>query len=306
MQIVGVYKIGLAKYVNKADVNSGAFERQLIIDKLSHEAVTIDLNEDSAGHLSNKLFNAILIIGGMISVQDKIAFNMFLEYRAYHPECKLIFIASDIDCINKLGEHINSCDYCLTQTDHKFPSIQVPQLYSYLPELFFRPGIKATKNKNCLHNVFFAGSADGRGDNLMTYLFKDPEFIESRLGTVSLIKSRYFDNRVRYDEQLLLLESYGYTLMIVTEQCRSIGWITSRLFEALSVATIPIFDDEYDTHYKYIGPSSPLRVGNYNEMMGVVKTTGSEGLLILSEYANLISKAAVNNNKFIDLVFTLI
>lgn len=232
MKTIGVFKIGEGFYRENTDKNSGYYESQLI----KRELDALDLN----CRCPEKGMTLVIIGGREPSVSDTIILKYALKVAD-----KKIFVLTDLDSIHYNADIIDQCDLVLTQTNRKIEGINKPQRYGYVPELFYDDSINPQPNYK--HNgLYFAGTAEGREDNFFNYLLNPVDMSVRERVTLIGKHSNLYDYRIGYQAHLTLQQLFRYTLMIVDEKARDIGWVTSRYVEAINYNVLPLIDECYD------------------------------------------------------------
>lgn len=216
--MIDIYKIGLHLYKD-IDKNSGLHEYNLIKEEIKN---------------LKTIHNILLILNGKHSEKDDIALeNIWNNYDIH------IFIVSDEVALN--DELANKCDYVLHQSIRKLPQINKPQMYSYVPELFYNNSSKILAFKDKISKIFFAG---GIRDNEEVFKYVE----DTKLPTKLLIKSENgLDNRIDYKDCQYEMSKYTFALIVSRKSYQDIGFVTARFAEAINNSCIPIVLDTYDS-----------------------------------------------------------
>jgi len=228
--MIEVYKMGMSKYKDGVDKNSGLYEFDIIKQEVS-------------GFETDK--NVLIILNGVRDSEDEQLFEKIKKADV------TIFIMSDSIALKTSLDIINSCDYCLHQgLNYKFNEITCEQTYSYLPELFYKH-IRAEYLKKPVdmylkfNKVLFGGNNLNRQDKFDAYQLEDPDntLVSSLL---KIYGDETVDNRIEYTKYLDVLAHYRYSLVICRDEYRNTNWLTSRFFESVAVDCLPIIDEDYD------------------------------------------------------------
>lgn len=271
--MINVYKIGLQWYTD-TDRNGGLFEYNIIEKELS------DIVTDK---------NVLVIVNGKLFDGEE---DRLLDKMKYYD--KTIFIATDIVAFDNNKRIIDASDYLF----HQSPAIleqfyYKPQLYSYIPELFY----KYVSAKTIGHNgkLIFGGGVRDNEDTIMNYLKAVP--------STAYLKTSTEDNRIPYKEYLEELAKHSYSLVISRKQYQEVGWITPRFVECVALDTMPICDYTYDkfnhfNHFRKVidGVSLQQLISNW-------ETYPSMYNLMLKYYKDTISK---NADTFKNIVMNLV
>lgn len=260
--MINVYKIGLQWYTN-TDRNGGLFEYDIIEKELS------DIVTDK---------NVLVIVNGKLFNGEE---DRLLEKMKYYD--RTIFIATDIVAFDDNKHIIDASDYLF----HQSPAIlkqfyYKPQLYSYVPELFY----KYVSAKTIGHNgklIFGGGVRDNKGI-IMNYLKAVP--------STAYLKTSTEDNRIPYKEYLEELAKHSYSLVISRKQYQKLGWVTPRFVESIALGTLPICDCTYDKFKHFycrdiVSDSIRLR-----EIINDYEKSPQTYNLILDYYRDMVSKTA--------------
>ena len=294
---IGVYKIGKQWYDIKVDRNSGLYENKLIKSALTEYYKHIeDLNDDQNETFRNLVqIDKLVLIGGVFFNKLEEAMVKRLMSRSN----KIIFVMTDIDCLDRCKDVIEASDIILTQSPVAIPEIaHKPQKYSYVPELFFKPDYEYVPKTNC---VLFGGTIENREDDAMKYLFKrghQENGLNDRMCLISRLNGK--DARLEYSQYMNLLSHFKFSLIISHEKCRSIGWVTSRYVESISCYTIPLIDVKYDVFGHFKNHFNTFNVENYDQVIEIVnacKKLNTRGFL-QNQYNHLKN----NHYEFIKLI----
>lgn len=293
---IAVLKLGWNYYRDNVDKNSGGFEVRLIIDGLKqHTQKEVHfINEMKLPEFNMTLYDAVFVIGGRQCQSDYLNFSSVTAK-------KRIFIASDVDALKFNRPFINQCDLLLTQTTKIIAEYaHIEQAYSYVPELFFAHHAPKAKGLEFLDDridkLVFGGSIDGRKDLFEKY-FANNDFC------VVIHKDGKEDNRLPYHEYIEVSKQFKYTLMIVTDEARELGWITSRLFEALAYKVVPFFDKDYDVREIYYLRNYSDTLRTMDETCIEVLTQSPELRMPMVDHSlSLYCKAEENQYKFFEVV----
>lgn len=239
--MINVYKIGL-KWYDEVDKNGGLFEYRIIEEELSN--IITDQR-------------VLVIINGKFFEDEETSLLELIK--CYNTT---IFIATDIIAFENNSKIIEASDYLLHQSPLVLQQFYYkPQLYSYVPELFYRYVTADTSVKN--NKMIFGGGVRDNEDLILEYLQAVP--------STAYLKTAEKDNRISYNEYLKELAKHKYSLVISRKAYQKIGWVTPRYVEALALNTLPICDYNYDkfSHFFHIniGDSSSLEkiIQDYEE-----------------------------------------
>lgn len=228
--MIDVYKIGLHWYDGIEDRNGGLFEYRIIEQELKN--VCTDKR-------------VLVIVNGKLCQGEEE--SLLSKIKLFDI---VIFIATDIIAFSDNKNIINASNYLL----HQSPIIlndfyYKPQLYSYLPEMFY----KYVDARKIEHNgkLIFGGGVRDNENEILSYLKAVP--------STAYLKRENEDTRLPYNKYLNELAKHSYSLIISRKQYQRIGWITPRYTECLALDTLPICDCTYDTfrHFKSIVVNNP-------------------------------------------------
>ncbi len=233
-----LYKIGKGFYNNKLDVNSGMTELQLI----NEECKGLDKNCSTRGK------RILIIIGGFL--ESNYEFNNIVQL--INESELAIFIVSDVISFEQELQLVlmNMCSVVLHQAaNYKFKQIRVPQLYSGVPELFYKNALQVWTpqlNKQ-INKVFFGGTSVGRENDLERYKVNERNDIFDTLQKQVKQNGNVIDSRLPHNEYLQKLATYKFSLIFNKSDLYNItGWITTRIFECIALDVIPLIDYKYD------------------------------------------------------------
>lgn len=226
------YKVGLKKYENREDLNSGLYEYNLILNEL----------EKIDGQAKNE---TLVVLNGAYYPGERDKVIKMID-NCHIAGAKAIFVVTD-EVAFQDTELINMFDVVLHQAwNYKFAGVTCEQHYSYVPELFFTGKIEKPEYQHNL--VFFCGNDKNRKDKIKQYLRDNGSCNSS---TFSLIKTNDIDERIEHTEYLKIQKMFKYSLMICRKSYRECGWITARLIEAIDCWSYPVFDIDYDINLAY-------------------------------------------------------
>lgn len=244
----------MSYYANSIDKNSGMTEVRIITDELEK----IKTNK-----------KVLVIINGIRDEDDNCLLEEIKKYDLS------IFIMSDSIALETSLDIMNACDYVLHQAPyHDFDKIKASQMYSYVPELFYKYcknlvsdgeiNVEKTENPNI---IYFGGNNKNRDDKFKAYKINESPKIFSRYKLYETGE----DTRISHIDYLKELAKFTYSLVICREDYREIGWLTSRYFEAIALDNIPLIDMEYDIGEYLISRQNILRVHDYESLMEIQK-----------------------------------
>lgn len=248
--MITVYKMGMSYYENKVDKNSGMTEVSIIAEELKNIKTSK---------------NVLVIINGIRDEAD----NELLKCLKEKKYDLTIFIMSDSIALETSLDIMNECDYVLHQAPyHNFSEIKATQYYSYVPELFYKYCKELQQNgeidiAKTSTDVYFGGNNKNRDDKFKAYKVSESPDIFARY---KLYESGE-DTRIGHNEYLREISKFAFSLVICREDYRSIGWLTSRYFEAIALDNIPFIDCDYDIHNFVVDEFSVLRVRNHESLM---------------------------------------
>ena len=228
--MIDVYKIGLHWYDGIEDRNGGLFEYRIIEQELKNV-------------LTDK--HVLVIVNGKLCQgEEESLLNKMKLFDI------VIFIATDIIAFSDNKNIINASDYLLHQSPIILKDFYYkPQLYSYLPEMFY----KYVDARKIEHNgkLIFGGGVRDNENEILSYLQAVP--------STAYLKRENEDTRLPYNKYLNELAKHSYSLIISRKQYQQIGWITPRYTECLALDTLPICDYTYDMfrHFKSIVVNNP-------------------------------------------------
>lgn len=271
--MINVYKVGLQWYTD-TDRNGGLFEYKIIEQEL--ENIVTDKN-------------VLVIVNGKFFDDEE---DRLLDKMKYYD--KTIFIATDIIAFDNNKRIIDASDYLFHQSPAVLEQFYYkPQLYSYIPELFY----KYVSAKTIGHNgkLIFGGGVRDNEQIILDYLKAVP--------STAYLKTTTEDNRIPYNEYLEELAKHSYSLVISRKQYQEIGWITPRFVECVALDTLPICDYTYDkfnhfTHFRKISDGVNLKqlITNYETYPAIYNST-------LKYYKDVISE---NTDMFKNIVMKLV
>lgn len=235
-----IYKIGMQHYDGKKDKNSGLFELELIKREL----------------LPHSFEKINVIINGSITDTDEVAVEKLLKNGN-----KNVFIYTDSQCFVSNLCIASRCDLILHQMPKfKLFPIDVPQMYGYVPELFFTGKEKVEYKHNL---VLFGGNNLRRDIDIRNYAFNENGEIANHFIVLHKDYSTGIDNRLEYSEYIKLLSLVKYSLVIAREEYYRLGWITSRIVEAYDNFTLPLVDHRYDMYGHFKSFMNYVSCGSY-------------------------------------------
>lgn len=275
--MIEVYKMGMSKYKDSVDKNSGLFELEIIKKELkSIEYLKISKN-------------VLIILNGVRDSEDEQLFEKIKNADVS------IFIMSDSIAIKTSLDIINACDYCLHQAiDYEFPEILCKQGYSGVPELFYKYNKKEYEKQTVGYakidsRVIFGGNDLNRQDKFELYHLYDSDnpFITSFKKVYG--ENNSIDDRIPYTDYIRLLSQRRYSLMICREEYRGNNWITSRFFEALAVDCLPCVDVDYDRDCKLTDEIKVDNIYGLKNYIGLMNNANNY-FRALKKYQNKIDK----------------
>lgn len=277
------YKIGMERYKNGKDKNSGLYEYNLILKELEK----ID---------SRAKKGTLVVLSGALDKEERAKVEVMIN------DCHLdgaiaIYIVTDSCALHK--GFINQFDAVLHQAwDHKIKGIKINQYYSYVPELFFTGEIENEKYKHDL--LLFCGNDTGRQDKIRDYV-RDENGCKPN--TFSLVKyADGVDERVEHEEYLKLLKRFKYNLMICRKDYRDLNWVTARLVESIDNWCLPVFDFEYDKNSAYRIPDlviDPKHQGGFTKVYLKFKNKDEKVTDVLIDMRE---KAKSRREKFVETI----
>lgn len=292
-QKTSIYKIGMKVYEDRLqqDKNSGTYELQYIHNALNSIAQTIVET------------NTLIIVGGKLFDEDteKLAEIM--------PQYDIrIFVATDSVNFLTCNDIINQCDYILHQSPRPIPEL-IPQfgedrqMYGYMPELFFVPLAKAEHQKNM---AIFGGNNLRRMDMFEKYILDaDGSFNEGIFALYKNSGGDAEDMRLEYSSYINLARLFKYNLIIVREEYRPIGWVTSRFVEAAACWNYPLVDETYDKYGHFTNASGSGKVSSYEEMLSTMKYFNEHEDERLRLIGQMREKIMMNCNKFVEVIYNV-
>lgn len=262
-----VRKIGESYYDDKEDVNGGLYESNLIKKEVDavHRLCKIKLK---------RCKNTLILIGGYLqSIEEKFEIQELIVNGGFDVK---IFIATDYVAISTCLELINMCDYLLTQTTRKISEIdkKVKQMYSGVPELFYKYAKKLNKLECVNNKVLFGGADTGRKDLFEKYKLYDGDSYLYKLYIKN--QDRLIDTRVPYEKFIDEMYKYKFALIISRDSYRKVGWVTPRYYEAIANYCLPLIDAQYDCNFIYDVPYC-LIVYNYDDVEHKVDMFSQKG-----------------------------
>lgn len=225
-----VKKLGMSKYKGQ-DRNSGLFEANMIASHLSE--------------IESK--DTIVVINGLYDDCDKEWFESIKGKK------RIVFVLTDISCLEKNKELIEYSDLVLTQTIEEIKDIKCRQTYGYVPELFYEDRKIARNQSNV---CVFGGANTGREDLFKKYIYNSNGDLNDRI--IAICKEYNEDGTIKYDDRLdynsfiSLVSFCKYSLVIARKEYNELGWVTSRFVESVSNNCLPVCDVLYDK-YKHFG-----------------------------------------------------
>ena len=277
------YKIGMERYKNGKDKNSGLYEYNLILNEL--EKIDSQVKKGT-----------LIVLSGALDNAEKRKVEEMIN-DCHSNGTKAIYIVTDSCAMSKT--FMNLFDVVLHQAwEQKMKGVKVQQAYSYVPELFFTGEVGSEKYKHDL--LLFCGNDTGRQDKIKDYI-RDEHGCKPN--TFSLVKySNGVDERIEHEEYLKLLKRFKYNLMICRQDYRGIGWITARLIESIDNWCLPVFDYEFDKNNAYRIPEltvDPNHRGGFTKVYLNFKNKPEEVENILVEMR---SKVKERKEKFLETV----
>jgi len=246
-----IYKAG-KKYVLslRSDKNSAIKEFNLI-------------NAELKGY-EKELENTDIFVGGKLLLAEKKELEGYFSL-ADNKGKKKVFIMSDYNSLIDCAWLHEQCDLVLHQVPTgKMPGINVKNAYSYVPELFFNDENKIKTKSNI---ILFGGNDLRREDLFKKYIFDSNGDINDNFLVLHKDYATMKDNRIAHDDYLKLLSLCKYSLIMVREECREIGWVTSRIVESFDNYTLPFVDRNYDKFDHF----NTRKVDSYEEIKCLMK-----------------------------------
>ena len=234
-----VYKVGMSFYSGMRDRNSGLYEVSLI--------------ENAASKVPAEDF--VVVISGLEQEGE------YEKFRSKYGNKSIILVVTDEVFFDRKSKFIDDAVAVLTQTWEIFDSINAPQLYSYVPELFFSDVPKSKHSR--LDIALFAGGFNGREKKFEDYKLTDSEASY----TFPIAKfSKDDDDRIDYVAYLSMLPFFKYSLVFARESYNKIGWVTARIFESICNNVIPLVDSQFDKHKILDFIPESIVVSNYQDV----------------------------------------
>lgn len=216
-----VYKVGMSFYSGMRDRNSGLYEVAII--------------EHTASRVPAEDF--IVVISGLEQEGE------YEKFRSKYGNKSIILVVTDEIFFGRKSKFIDDAVAVLTQTWEIFENINAPQLYSYVPELFFSEVSRPKHSR--LDIALFAGGLNGREKKFEDYRLADSE---ANL-TFPIAKfSKDEDDRIDYIAYMSMLPFFKYSLVFARESYNEIGWVTARIFESICNNVIPLVDSQFDKY----------------------------------------------------------
>lgn len=253
-----VYKIGISNYEGAEDKNSGSYEYEMIIKELEEVVVSgisrlIRLDGGLKGAV-RKFNSALVVVGGRPNNEMDDMIEFMVKEKMFD---LTVFIATDVDCLKMNRRLIDSCDYLLHQSPiYLGYKDKKHETYSWVPEIFYNPDNELFVPKKYKNNSFlFAGSLDGREEKVKNFCMNCKNLFKRDIIVIPKIKGEEWvtDCRLEYKEYKKLLSLFGYTYICVCKEAEYIGWVTSRLVEAVSCDVFPYVDSDYDKYGHFEG-----------------------------------------------------
>ena len=234
-----VYKVGMSFYSGMRDRNSGLYEVAII--------------EHAASKVPAEDF--IVVISGLEQEGE------YEKFRSKYGSKSIILVVTDEVFFDRKSKFIDDAVAVLTQTWEIFDNINAPQLYSYVPELFFSEVSKPKHSR--LDIALFAGGFNGREKKFEDYRLTDSEASY----TFPIAKfSKYEDDRIDYIAYMSMLPFFKYSLVFARESYNEIGWVTARIFESICNNVIPLVDSQFDKYRILDFIPESIIVSNYQDV----------------------------------------
>lgn len=234
MTNIRLIKIGLENYQGGPDKNSGLHEYYLIKNALNN------ICSKDAIVIINGKFGDVLTEDYLLDVMQN------YKYR--------IFVATDEIAFTENDTIIKNCTHLLHQAyAHRF-NYDIPQYYSYVPELFYKDNPLPQLQDDLL---FYGGGTRGNKQLINAY--------SEQVACYFILKTDTEDNRIDYDKFMQEQQLHKFSLIVSRNKYKNWGWCTSRFVEALSNWSYPVVDKDYDKYNWYRLSWYPGEADIYNK-----------------------------------------
>ena len=255
-----VYKVGMSFYSGMRDRNSGLYEVSIV--------------EHAASKVPAEDF--IVVISGLEQEGE------YEKFRSKYGNKSIILVVTDEIFFGRKSI---------------FENINAPQLYSYVPELFFSEISKPKHSR--LDIALFAGGLNGREKKFEDYRLTDSE---ANL-TFPIAKfSKDEDDRIDYIAYMFMLPFFKYSLVFARESYNEIGWVTARIFESICNNVIPLVDSQFDKYRILDFIPESIVVSNYQDVERFITSVpDSEKQDILKQLQDDV-KFRISQRSFVDVL----